>query len=375
MSTVLYARNPAGDREGVIEHLKTAEFIARHNDIGTWRVTGIPPTLADDLGLDLEGAGVELVRDGAVILSGPISTFDRSFDGNTDSVDVAGVDDNVWAARRLVSPEPGTAAPPYNVDAYDVRTGIVSTLMLRYFDDNAGPSALVPRRIPGLTVGADPLLGPSTTAFARWGLLIDSLNYLAGVAAAAGVSVGWRVRDLVFEVYAPVDLSGTVKFSVDLGTLLAFRYSRRAPVADYVFVGGGGEGTARTILEVQDAPAVAAWGRIELFRDRRDTTDPIVLAAAGNEELLNGAAQVGIAVTPIETDGRRFGVDYGLGDTVTVIVDGSPIVAPVVQVTLSIDDKGETVVPSVGNPATVDPVALFRKVRALERRTRSLEAV
>lgn len=363
----LYARDPSGLRQGQIEGWSDAELIPKFNDVGTWRVT-VP---ADYAALFEEQWGVEWVRDGEVVLSGIYTSKERIRDATRDNLDLAGVDDNIWLAWRLMSPQPATSAPPYNVQIADVRTGVASTIILQYVDVNAGPSAIAPRQVPGLTMAADPAVGSTVTGRARWFQLLAGLRYLASISTPR---LGFRIRSLQFEVYQPDDLSAAVKFSLGLGNLPEYKYNVEAPGATYAIVGGGGEGTARTIVERYDGASLTAWGRIEKFVDRRDTTDSTELQQAGDKLLVDQASRSGVSATPIDAQGRAYLTDYDVGDIVTVVVDGTELADIVQQVKITLDDKGETIVPGVGSTASqFDALRMFSRLADIEERIRNLE--
>lgn len=364
----LYVRDATGARVAQLDTWTAATLVLRYNAVGDWSLKA--PTSAAATLLNEPQYGIEFVRDGDVVLSGPVTSRSRRFDATFDGYDFAGKDDAVWLTRRLASPQPATSSPPYNSSAYDVRTGTASTVLREYVTVNAGPGAVVDRVVSGLTIGTDPSAGGTVTGRARWQVLLDLLVELA---TAAGL--GFRVRDLTFEVYQPVDRSDAVKFSVPLGNLAAFTYTEAAPTLNYVFVAGGGEGTARTIREASDSGSVTAWGRIEALQDRRDTTDTTELDQAATSTLAENATKTGFSLTPIETASIRYLDSYDLGDQVTVIVDGVAIVDVVREVVINLTDTdGEKVTPTVGDPnANPARPRIFEQVARLGRRMRDLE--
>ena len=46
----------------------------------------------------------------------------------------------------------------------------------------------------------------------------------------------------------------------------------------------------------------------------------------------------------------RYGVDYFIGDTVAVEIDGTRITQPVAEVTIKIGDSGAVTTPTIGDP-------------------------
>jgi hypothetical protein len=123
-------------------------------------------------------------------------------------------------------------------------------------------------------------------------------------------------------LYAPEDKSGTVVFSLERGTLASFSYKRTAPTMTYAIVGGDGEGTARTFSEKANGSLQALWGRIEDdLVDSRNGNSAAELSQSADQALAEGAGTTSLSVTPIDLDTQRYGVDYMLGDKVTVLLD------------------------------------------------------
>lgn len=372
-SWTLFARAPDGERSGQIETFTKATLVPKWNNVGTFVLEGLVPAEATALGLLAPGAGIEAVRDGSTVLSGPFDRRHRKFSEDTNALTLSGVDDVVWLRRRLTHPAPlaaPTGSPPvYGTAARDVRSGAISTLIRAYVDVNAGPGAAVARRVPGLTIGPDPVAGFVATVGARWWNLLDWVRLLAYYG-----QVGFRVVDLELDVYVPVDRSGEVVFSLELGNLKGFEFTSEAPDADYAYVGGQGEGIARAIVEDTDSAAVATWGRSEVFVDRRDATTVAELGIAATKALADGAAKDGISIAPVDTPGRAFGTDYNLGDKVKVVVEGEEVIDVIAEVTLTIGQDGEVIEPAIGNPNAFHAVKLFDRLAAAEARIRNLEA-
>jgi hypothetical protein len=212
-------------------------------------------------------------------------------------------------------------------------------------------------------------VGATITASARWQNLLD---FIAELATAGGI--GFRCVRRNFTTYQPTDRTQQVKFAVELGNVAGFSYTESAPDVNAVYVAGGGEGTARVVRLATSADSINRWGRVEQFRDRRDTTDTVELDQQAQTELADGASKRGFALTPIETESIRFGHTYQLGDRVTVVIDGVPVTDIVREVVITLDAAGETVAPTVGDPSTgPDRPRIFDTVDKLRRRVRQLE--
>lgn len=361
-----FARDWTGTRQAQIDEFDRVSLTPRFNDVGEWSVSGIPFGHPATQWLT-KGSSVECVRDGTTVLSGPLTRRKRHYDHDSNDVEVSGKDDMVWLARRLAKPVP--SGPPYSSQAYDVRTGRPSTIMRQYVDVNAGPTAAAYGRVVyGLTLAADPLLGSSVTARARFHRLLDLLNSIAWPAG-----LGFRIVGLEFEVYQPVDKSASIEFSVGNGTMAAFDDVLQAPEADWVTVGGGGAGTARTFLDWPDTPTLIDWGRIEIFLDRRDTTDLTEMLSAALEEISQQSIKRGVAITPVEGPQREYLVDYDLGDKITAIVDGERVSDILRELTITIGPDGTQLRPTIGDPDAPKPSAWQQQFARFIRKQRSLE--
>ncbi len=216
-----------------------------------------------------------------------------------------------------------------------------------------------------LLVPTPPALGPTITRRLRYHSLLGEM-----VRFADGAGLGIEVIDLTFNVFQP---TGSARFSVELGTLAGSESAYTAPDANYVYLGGGGEGTARLIVEVQDAASVSQWGRFETFVDRRDTTSPTELASEGVETLADTVTLPIVEMEAVNTEGQLFGVDWTLGSLATVWLD--PDAPPFEQVIreVVVELRGNTpaaIRPSLGG--AVD-MALWKQLARTDARIRTLE--
>lgn len=373
----LYTRRSDGYIEAQIDDFTALEITHRYCDVGTWsldldhRAAGVP-------WLNRTGSGIYLVRDDTdVVLSGWTTEINRKRDNTQDAITFSGVDDTIWLAARRASPQPGTATAPYSTSAYDVRTGTASTVLRQYVDVNAGPGAVSARKVTwggGLTLAADPAVGGSVTGRGRWQSLLELLQELA-LAGGVGFRVAHTGSAVQFQPFEPADKTGSVRFSVELGSLASHGYQATIPAVNHVYVGGGGEGTARTILERQDPHAIAAHGRREDFRDRRDTTDPTELAQAAQEHLDENKGTVTLTLTPVETGQLTYRADWDLGDKVTVDLDGQPITERIREIKQAWTGDEHTIRPLVGTPGATEMLRVFTAIDKANRRLTNLERI
>lgn len=92
---------------------------------------------------------------------------------------------------------------------------------------------------------------------------------------------------------------------------------------NYIYVGGQGQESARTIRERSDATAIIASpvNRREGFADYTNTTDTAILDAHGDKTLRENRAKTTLRRDLGGLDNRIYGADWDLGDTLTVAAD------------------------------------------------------
>lgn len=377
----LYTRDANGNRVGEIEDYTLAELSPVFNDVGSWSIT-LSRQSPQAANLTIPRYGIIATRNDRVVFSGLATDRRHIVNEKTNQLTVSGYSDEILLLSRLVSPSPAEAIPPYSVIS-DVRSGVASTVINAYVNVNLGPGAVSVRRWPGLTIGTDPVVGAAVRGEARWEQ--DLLAFLQPLAVTGGI--GFRIAmvgtALQFQTYATTDRSATAKFSIDLGNLQGFEYSSTAPKSNYAYVGASGTGTTRIIKEYPDGPSITTWGRWEgPLVNQGSTSDPTQMAQAAADALESGGEQASLAITPLETDGLRYGIDYFLGDTVTVQLEGpastpyaesGQIVDVLRQVKISLSAGKQIVTPSVGTGVRADVLRLFRTFRQLSRRVNYLE--
>lgn len=371
--TIHVRRNSDLARVAQLADYVDCELAPRFNDVGTWTLNLDRRQAAAALLTD-PAYGIEVVRDGDPVFSGPVRAMKHVRARSASTLTVAGPDDMVWLARRRAHPQPATAAPPYNTAEFDVRTGACSTVLRQYVDVNAGPGALTQRRVPGMTLSTDPAAGTTVTGRARWEQLLEFLRGLALTGGGLGFRVLQQSGALVFDVYQPADKSATVVFSEELGNLEGYTYERTGPEVNYVYLGGAGEGAARVIRENQISASVVDWGRAEDFVDARSLTNADEMTQASFEALTERGDTTGLSITPVDTAGQAFGTHYALGDRVSAVVDGATVQELIREVKIRLTPDGPaTVAPQIGTPGRTSVLALFDGFKRLRRRITNLE--
>jgi len=201
-----------------------------------------------------------------------------------------------------VHPDPSQPLSNQRVARREFTAVNAETVMRALVAEQVGPSARPERQIPRLTLGPVAGVGTPITVGFRFDALGDALR----TCAIAGGGLGFRTTqvgdEIQFEVYQPIDRSGAVRFSRGLGNLRSYELVEEAPTATVAIVGdGSGTGTNRVLREYVDQAAVATWGRIVTFVDRRDTTDTAELDEAGAEALASGAARARLSAITVDT--------------------------------------------------------------------------
>ena len=319
---------------------------------------------------------VEIVRKGVIVFSGPFTELERNWTyAETDQRRYAGTCDNIFLDRAFVSPDPSLSTGPYTTQVADVRgPGAAETIIRQYVNYNIGPLAVASRKNALLTLATDQARGSQVKGRARFEPLME---FCLPLAFTGGV--GFEIVGMQFRFYVPSDKSGSIIFSEDLDNLSKYEYKASAPQYNYVVVGGSGTGTSRTFYELGDGTSITNVGRREMFIDARNTTDTAELAQKAIEALTEKAdGEVSIHVVPgaqaIEAMSPYD--NYYLGDYVTVVVDGAPIVAQVQELggLVTMDEAYEHV--TLGNYGKAfGRLNTYDLIKALSSRITRLEVV
>jgi hypothetical protein len=338
------------------EDLVGAMFVLRYNNVGTWEMQ-LP--FGHRLGefLRLPGYGLIVTGPGnSVILSGP--TMSARLEQTSDNLEgdwvITGATDEILLQERLAYPTPGTDDVQAQVTAYDERSGAVETVLKQFVNVNLGPSAPVSRQALNLVIEPDEARGDTVTGRARFDQLQELFYDLAQL-GGIGYQIEQESDELVFKCYLPTDRSGTVRMDMDNQKLSSAQYSYASAKATRVIVGGQGEDEWRRFVEASSTESEDAentWGRrIEVFKDNRNSRDNDILDQAGQELLIDqGKTIVEMSVTPSDDINMRFGVDWYLGDKVTIVVQDIEAQAVVTEIGLAIAEDGVRIGATVGAP-------------------------
>lgn len=345
-------------------------------DSGSFKVPATPENMSQLV----KGNRVIIIDEGEILTSGPIEKPGGYEWGVTENpepgvVTVNFADDLAPVVARLVYPNPAQAATAQTSAYYTASTN-AETIMRNLVNLNAGPGALVARRVPQLVLGALASVGTSVVVKERFTPLGDVLRNVA----LSGGDLGFRViqvgSTLEFQVFAAADKTGVARFSRDMGNLQSIRYDVTAPTATTAIVGGTGEDTARTIAERVDSVAEAVWGRSEVWVEASDQEAGTGgLNQAGDQALVESGEEVSLATVAMDTDLVRYGREYGIGDLVTVeVFPGVEIADKVRAVSYKYKPKeGRSVQALIGSEAAKRSPEWVRVIERLSNRLGRLE--
>jgi hypothetical protein len=365
-------RNASLQRVAILQPgdgLTTFKATVRFNNVGTWEIT-IPETSARADLLRTPGYGIIVTGPNGVLFSGPTTAAtNQKTSGSPIGVwAIRGATDSIVLGEHLAYPTPSTADVTLQTAAYDASTAVASTLMYYYVKRNMvsaanGGSAPAARAVTGLTCATDTAIGSSIVGKARF----DNLGTLMqSIAATSTTQLGFDIKQsgtgIQFSVYQPTDRTGTVRLDTANGTLQKAAYGYGyGPTR--VVVAGQGQGTARAFVETSNTSAESNWSRrVERFVDQRNETDTTKLTQAGNDLLTQEGGNItSLDIVPTSDSTMTYGVDFNLGDKVSVIVGSQEVTGIVTTAQFSVKEDGLWVGLTVGNATGFDFDAVMMK--------------
>ncbi|MBP5918674.1 hypothetical protein F3K34_43610 [Streptomyces sp. LBUM 1486] len=362
----VYVRNSTLARLGQVDDYTSLTLVPRYNAIGTFSMevsadSSKAPLLVEGNGLIIR------TSDGDTVMSGPIRTVDwarSSSDAGSGRLTVSGLDDTGLLAQYTCWPKPTALIGAQTDPVYKISAVAAETAMRTLVNLNAGPGALASRKNLLLTLAPDGGNGPTITREVNQ--FDNLLTVLQDIAGAAGL--GFRVvqvaDDLEFQVYEPVDASGTARFSFRLGNLTDASYSTTPPTCTRAIVVAGGQTSPRVCAVYDRTDPLFPGLVLEQFVDQTSVDSASVdltaqMDQAAEEALTNGAGQGSLSISPIDIPKLAYGRDYNVGDTVSADIRGSWYTDVVREVTLSCTAAdGAKVTATVGGDSTgTGPVA------------------
>lgn len=344
-----------------------AEFTCalKKNATGVWTIT-LPATIVNPytgvkephpalVELKKPGSGVYVDLPGGKVFSGSSETMRRVRSASDpDGVwEITGISDADVLDGEVTYPDPTNDSPGTQAALQYEMTGAAEKVLKDTVNKNVGPAAPVSRRIPGLVVETSANLGGSvtvSTAFQNLG------EFCRQVAARGDVlfDVYQQGAGLRLVVWARVDKTASIEFSIENGALEDETLSLSAPAASEVLVLGGALSGKRTVVRRTDPGATSAadaWGRRRVRVVSASGTNGTELAQIGDTELqAAGWARESFDVTPSDAVQWVAGVDYWLGTIVSVSKDGATTPAEITEVRFAQTPHGDIVGVTVGDP-------------------------
>jgi hypothetical protein len=325
------------------------------------------------------GNRIVVIRAQQVFMAGPIERYmieksDNGENAGIGKITVYFADDLALIAGRLVYPDPSLTPPQQTGDFWEF-TGNAETAIRNLVNLNAGPGALAPRQVPKLVLGSPAGVGTSATVKSGWEPLLD----VARKAALDGGGLGFRTRQvgtqIVFETYQPADLTGQIRFGFGLGNLRYLAYERQAPTATTAIVGGQGEGAGKFVTERNRTADETTWWRLETLVPQPGDIDLSELEKEGDDALAETSETARLQTAAYDTDDMRFGIDYGLGDRVSVQIDTGLEISELVRLVhlQAWATAGELVSAMVGTQEASHDPEWVKRLRDIDRRVGQVE--
>lgn len=250
---------------------------------------------------------------------------------------LSGPDQNEFLQRRIVAYAAGTDNAQTSKAADDGLKDIFETNFLGSATDSD-------RDISGLgggvTVQSDAGDGPTITKGFSWRNVHMVMTEIAEAAKTAGTEVFFELAvndvdedtgQLSFEFRTTANKPGLdstdssglppVIFGRKFGniTAVSLSYDYREEY-NYVYAGGQGEGAKRYIAESSNQERIDAstWNRRELFADARNEEANNAVDDVADAKLAENRPRIRFEATIQDTEQARYGIDWRLGDKVTI---------------------------------------------------------
>jgi len=355
--------DPLGNRLAFVDNLISLSAVRVVDNVGSVTLQ-LPGDFDQDL-LQLDGM-IEIWRSPYTAGSLRLETvgFMRyfSFEENSEgiqSITVGGPDQVDLLERRIVA---------YAASSSQARkTDVLDDMMKAIVRENLGSlSTDTSRNLSALnfSVEGDRTLGPSSTRAFSWKNVLQTLQELSELSIElenpiyfdvvpviiSPTRIGFQFR--TYQNQRGVDRTladDPLLFGVESGGLLepSLSYDYRAE-ANYIYSGGQGSGSDRTVVEASDTARIGAspWNRRESFADARNENSEAGVTAVSQGKLEEAKPFVRFAGTLKDTPHLRFGLDWDLGDLIPVSHMGRQFNVQVTAVKFEINAEGDKTIES-----------------------------
>lgn len=238
-----------------------------------------------------------------------------------DIATITGLSLNFILGHRITLPLPNKSHLTYK----DKLTGdIVKDLVNRCLISSSIKNRNIPMTLKSGSVGH------KVNFKSRYANLLEDVQELCEY-SALGFRIGINIntKKFIFEVYQGKDVSKNILFSEDYDNITDLELvDSNISMKNHVYVLGEGEGKDRTMVEVDDEGLSGFLRREELEEasttydsdDEPTEAEKIAdLERAGDTILAENRVKTSCEATILPTVNYNFGVDYALGDVVTIV--------------------------------------------------------
>lgn len=402
-----FTKTEDGHRGDILNDVTSIDITWRWNEVTKWTLSGAGLSPCP-LG---KGSEIIVYRGSEPYLSGYVTSIEDQFDAASGIYDwrIEGCDDLGKLDRRVIYPDPSKADVQWETE-YSAE-GAAGDVLLDLIRRNISALADLPdRRIATLSTHSPEGVGETVSVASEYDTLLDFvLDQLSD--GSLGIRTVWDGRTGVsqIQVYLPEDVSDTVVFSVEAGSLAGWTRRRTAPKGNVLLVTGceviedKEEGEEQE--EDEDAPkffqtvivideeSVRQWGRYELkinhsdikrIEEKDEETGEVIyrepwesvaerLRQAALTDLEANTAEDGYQLTIVELDRMQYKKHWDLGDRVSVRIAGTEFIAPIKEIRVTYAEGIETIVPSVGTLQKGELQSVFDDLGALKKQITILE--
>jgi hypothetical protein len=352
-----------GRRLTILDNLIGFDIVKVVNDVSYCSVTlpgNFNETYQTQIGVDYMIEFWRSPAQGAMTLENVFFVREIYYEEDTKGNDIiilAGPDGNDLLDRRIVAYAAGNSESDKTDNADDMMKEIVT--------ENLGSSVTdTDRDLTDLnfTVAGDVTGGPSITKGFAWRNVLKTLKEIAYMSAENGTDLYFDVVPIVvssseigfeFRTYTDqpgqdrtYDTNNPVVFSKEWGNLanpiLLYDYTKEA---NYIYGGGQGEGTDRTISEQSDTTRIGAsvWNRREKFADARNEATSNGVANKAEEVLNENKPFKRFTGQLLDTPQARYGVDWFFGDKVVISYRGIQFQGIAKALKIKLDREGNEI--------------------------------
>ena len=391
----VYLRNNQGRRTSLVNGIVSLTATFRVNQPVKWKLTG---SGLEECPLS-QNTSIAIFRNGQTWLCGYCTERKDKYDASTRIYDweVSGLSDLGRLADRLVFPDPTDETPDPD-GTYSV-SGYLSHVLMDTINNNAGAAAIRDRQLPRLVISGISDLGDELTVEAKFDEL---MSFVTNKLKDTDLEIReiWDLQTGLWNIVIrrPQDVSSTVIFSVDNGTIAEWERTVKAPKANWLLVTGceqkddsnpDDEGITMSCI-VYDEDSIQQWGLIEGTVSRSDidrvegnaeegTTDESWdsvqerLQKAAYEELEKASAQFGYKLKTTEVSRNVYLEDYDIGSIVSIRIGDDEFIAKVEEIKVEYKEGVETVTPSVGTMQRGELQTVFTELGTLKEQIKVLQ--